>query len=102
MKDHLENFERDDLKGQKRHLMGNDRGGCAQCWQSCCWELVWGEQAANAPAGGRTERLWWLDAALAELLQGVLLDTSSGSTMMAVCCGCMMPLPFSSLQQHGP
>lgn len=58
----------------------------------------WGEQAANAPAGGRTERLWWLCAALAELLQGVLLDTSSGSTMMAVCCGCMTALPFSSLQ----
>ena len=60
----------------------------------------WGEQAADAPAGGRTERLWWLCAALAELLQGVLLDTSSGSTMMAVCWGCITALPFSSLQYN--
>ena len=53
-----------------------------------------------APAGGLTERLWWLCAALAELLQGVLLDTSSGSTMMAVWCGCMTALPFSSLHHN--
>ena len=33
------------------------------------------------------------------MLVELLLAASSGSTMTAVCCGCMMPLPFSSLQQ---
>ena len=58
-------------------------------------------QTVNTPAGSLAEQLWRLCATLAELLQGVLLDTSSGFTMIAVCCGCTVALPFSSLQCNG-
>ncbi len=47
---------------------------------------------ARAPEVGRYERLCRVPAEL-------LLAASSGSTITAVCCGCMMPLPFSSLQK---